>query len=72
MAVYVKVVKPPVEKTAAEEVSIERVHSPDNATNFNHEDALFSRTKAFEQWHNFDWKIENLPDNRYRVTASTP
>lgn len=64
MAIYVRLVD-------AKQKHIEQVYSPDNATAFTSGDAQIFRVKAHEHWPNFNWEIEKVPGEKYRVRAST-
>ena len=71
MPVYIRLVEPTVEGTAAKQGHIEQVYSPDDATGFTYGDAYFFRQKAFDEWNNLDWVIETISGDKYHVKAST-
>jgi hypothetical protein len=69
--IYVRLVEPSVAGTAAKQGQIEQVYSPDDATAFPYGDAHYFRQQAFEHWSNFNWEIEKVSGDKYRVRAGT-
>lgn len=61
MAIYIRLVGS----------ELERVYSPDSATEFPKETADSIRVRAYQKWHNSDWQLERLPLDKYRVKANT-